>query len=72
VPQARSTVSVVNPDFDRKSFPECAALEGAQAETAFVSSTFPNCRIMTGNLATSGLVLDELDRVDMFVFIGHS
>jgi CHAT domain-containing protein len=72
VPQARPSVSVVNPDFDRKSFPECAALEGAQAETAFVSSAFPNCRIMSGNLPTSGRVLDELDRVDTFIFVGHS
>jgi CHAT domain-containing protein len=71
-PQAHPSVSVVNPGFDRKSFPECAALEGAQAEAAFVSSTFPNCRIMTGNLPTSDRVLSELDRADTFIFVGHS
>lgn len=72
VSQAHPSVYVVNPDFDRKSFPECAALEGAQAETAFVSSTFPYCRTMTGNLPTSGQVLAEIDRVDTFIFVGHS
>ncbi|HET9228772.1 MAG TPA: CHAT domain-containing protein, partial [Thermoanaerobaculia bacterium] len=67
-----SALLVADPEIDRSLFPTLSNLKGARAEMKQVRSLFPSATFLQGEEATKAKLLDELDRVDLFIFSGHA
>lgn len=67
-----SVLIVGDPAFDRKIFSDLPDLTESELEIEKVLSLFPNSFLLSRSEATRSRVLAELDRFDVFVFIGHA
>lgn len=67
-----SVLIVGNPAFDRRIFNDLSDLPEADRETEKLRALFPDSFLLSRNEATRRRILDQLDRFDVFVFIGHA
>jgi len=71
-PTPSSALLVADPTIDLSLFPTLSSLKGARAEMKQVRSLFPSATFLQGDEATKAKLLEEIDRVDVFIFSGHA
>ncbi|HVT16616.1 MAG TPA: CHAT domain-containing protein [Thermoanaerobaculia bacterium] len=73
-PVGAGALVVVNPNFDRKAFPNLRPLPAAESEVQDVAAAFPGAVVLANSAATKRQVLSFLDRrrFELIHFSGHS